>query len=82
MEVKYGLPKEVLFCKKCNMSNQQPMSSNEYKHSGKSGKETMSFDEDGVCYACNFNTFKDDGTVDWECREQELREVCKKYRNC
>lgn len=80
MEVKYGLPKEVLFCKKCNMSNQQPMSSNEYKHSGKSGKETMSFDEDGVCYACNFNTFKDDGTIHWESREQELIELCNKYR--
>ena len=54
MEVKYGLPKEIKYCTKCNMSNQQPMSSNEYKHSDKSGKETMSFDENGVCYACNF----------------------------
>lgn len=80
MEVKYGLPKEIKYCTKCNMSNQQPMSSNEYKHSDESFKETMSFDENGVCYACNFNEFKDDGTIDWEAREQELIELCNKYR--
>ena len=40
----------------------------------------MSFDEVGVCYACNFNTFKDDGTIHWESREQELIELCNKYR--
>ena len=80
MEVKYGLPKDVKFCKKCNMSNQQPMSSNEYKHSDKSGKETMSFSSDGVCYACTFNEFKENGTIDWDSREQELIELCNKYR--
>ena len=80
MEVKYGLPKEVKFCTKCNMSNQQPMSSNEYKHGVDSKKETMSFDEDGVCYACRFNDFKDNGTIDWEKREKELIELCNKYR--
>lgn len=80
MEVKYGLPKDVKFCKKCNMSNQQPMSSNEYKHSDKSGKETMSFNSDGVCYACTFNEFKENGTIDWDSREQELIELCNKYR--
>jgi len=80
MEVKYGLPKDVKFCKKCNMSNQQPMSSNEYKHSDISGKETMSFNSDGVCYACDFNEFKENGTIDWDSREQELIELCDKYR--
>ena len=80
MEVKYGLPKDVKFCKKCNMSNQQPMSSKEYKHSDKSGKETMSFSSDGVCYACTFNEFKENGTMDWDSREQELIELCNKYR--
>ena len=80
MEVRYGLPKKVLFCKKCNMSNQQPMSSNEYKHSSKSEKETMGFDKDGVCNACRFNDLKDDGTIDWNLREKELIELCNKYR--
>ena len=29
LEVMYGLPREVTFCSKCNISNQQPMSTNE-----------------------------------------------------
>lgn len=44
LEVLYGLPRYVHFCKKCNMSNQQPMSSNEYAHGTNSKKTTMSFD--------------------------------------
>ena len=32
LEVLYGLPRDIQFCKKCNISNQQPMSSNEYVH--------------------------------------------------
>ena len=80
MEVKYGLPKEVKYCSRCNMSNQQPMSSNEYKHSSDSKKETMSFDEKGVCYACRFNDYKYDGTIDWKLREKELMDLCDKYR--
>ncbi len=80
MEVKYGLPEIVRFCKVCNMSNQQPMSSNEYKHGGGSKKETMAFDDEGVCYACRFNQFKEDGTIDWASREKELIELCNKYR--
>jgi len=80
MEVKYGLPREIRYCVKCNMSNQQPMSSNEYKHSDKSEKETLNFDENGVCYACTFNEFKNDGTIDWELRERELIELCNRYR--
>ena len=42
LEVLYGLPREVKFCKKCNMSNQQPMSSNEYSHSKESKKRPWS----------------------------------------
>lgn len=80
LEIKYGLPGEVKFCKKCNMSNQQPMSSNEYKHSKEEQKETLNFNEEGVCYACTFNEFKENGTIDWKERENELIELCNKYR--
>lgn len=80
LEVKYGLPLEVKFCKKCNMSNQQPMSTNEYKHSIEEKKETLSFDDDGICYACRFNEWKADGTINWGEREKELIELCNKYR--
>ncbi len=80
LEVKYGLPEDVKYCVRCNMSNQQPMSSNEYKHSIEEEKETMSFDENGVCYACLFNEFKENGTINWEDREKQLIELCNKYR--
>lgn len=80
LEVFYGLPREVRFCVKCNMSNQQPMSSNEYAHGPGSTKTTMSFDDEGVCHACRFNELKEDGEIDWEERERELLELCNRYR--
>ena len=80
LEVYYGLPRDVKFCKKCNMSNQQPMSSNEYEHSSTSSKTTMQFDENGVCHACNFNELKWEQEIDWDEREKELIELCDQYR--
>lgn len=80
LEVFYGLPRDVQFCKKCNMSNQQPMSSNEYAHNKESKKTTMSFDEHGVCHACNFNALKETGEIDWDERERELLDLCNQYR--
>lgn len=80
LEVFYGLPREVKFCVKCNISNQQPMSCNEYKHGADSKKSTLSFDEEGVCHACRFNRLKEDGTIDWKAREAELIELCSHFR--
>jgi hypothetical protein len=80
LEVLYGLPRHVQFCKKCSMSNQQPMSSNEYLHSKDSKKTTMSFDENGICHACNFNELKETGEINWDERERELLDLCKKFR--
>ena len=80
LEVLYGLPREVKFCVRCSMSNQQPMSSNEYEHSNGSSKNTLSFDEEGVCHACRFNDLKKDGDIDWNEREKELLELCDKFR--
>ena len=80
LDVLYGLPRNVVFCKKCNMSNQQPMSSNEYAHNKDSTKTTMAFDENGVCHACNFNMLKETGEIDWDERERELIELCDRYR--
>jgi N-acetyl sugar amidotransferase len=80
LEVYYGLPRAVQFCVKCNMSNQQPMSSNEYEHGANSTKTTLSFDEEGVCHACRFNALKADGEIDWDERERELVELCKQHR--
>lgn len=80
LDVLYGMPRDVKFCKVCNMSNQQPMSSNEYTHSKASTKTTLSFDEEGVCNACRFNVLKETGEIDWDERERELIELCNLHR--
>ena len=51
-QVKYGLPAEVRFCKKCVMSNQRPNSTSEFTHKADSRKETIRIDDEGVCDAC------------------------------
>jgi len=81
LEVFYGLPRDVRFCAKCNMSNQQPMSSNEYAHGSASTKTTMQFDDEGVCHACRFNELKaNEAEINWDERERELIELCNRYR--
>lgn len=80
LEVKYGLPGEVLFCKKCVISNQRPNSSVEFKHTRDSKKATIHFDENGVCDACNYAERKN-AEVDWAEREAKLRELCDRFRS-
>lgn len=60
---KYNLPKEVKYCKKCTVSNQRPR---------------ITFDENGVCSACNYAEFKN--KIDWKLREKELKELCDRHR--
>lgn len=60
----YHLPKEVKYCKKCGMSNQRPR---------------ITFDEDGVCSACNFAEYKKE-KIDWDEREKELVALCDRFR--
>lgn len=38
----------------------------------------ISFDKEGVCSACNFSKFKN--KTDWKEREEELRNLCDKFR--
>lgn len=79
LEALYGLPKKIQFCKKCVISNQRPNSCEEYKNGKKSTKETIHFDDAGVCDACRMAEQKQ--KIDWEKREKELIEVCNKYRS-
>ncbi|MGO0790236.1 N-acetyl sugar amidotransferase [Herbaspirillum seropedicae] len=60
----YNLPKDVRFCKKCTVSNQRPR---------------ITFDEHGVCSACNYAEYKRT-KIDWAQREKELVELCDKHR--
>ena len=41
---KNGLPLEVKYCKNCNLSNQQPTSTNEYFHTQDTIQQTIEFD--------------------------------------
>jgi tRNA(Ile)-lysidine synthase TilS/MesJ len=76
---KYGLPREVSYCKKCVISNQRPNSAVEYKHTKDAKKATIHFDEEGICDACRFAERKHQ-TIDWVEREKRLRELCDKHR--
>lgn len=78
-EALYGLPAEVVYCRKCVISNQRPNSAVEYSHTKLSRKATINFDEHGVCDACNFAERKR-STIDWIEREQRLRELCDRHR--
>ena len=57
-------PKDVVFCKRCVVSNQRPR---------------ITFDENGVCNACRFADEKEH-SIDWKAREGELASLLDKYR--
>lgn len=61
---RYNLPDEVVYCTKCTISNQRPR---------------ITFNEEGVCSACQFAEIKKT-TIDWDAREEELKALCDKYR--
>ncbi len=60
----YNLPEKVNFCKKCTMSNQRPR---------------ITFDQNGVCSACNFTDFKKN-KINWNSREEELKKLLDQHR--
>ena len=60
----YNLPNEIKFCTKCVISNQRPR---------------ITFDENGVCSACNFAEFKKN-KIDWDKRLVELKKLCDAHR--
>jgi len=78
LEAYYGLPEDVVFCKKCVMSNQRPASMPEFTHDKATRHVTLNLDEDGVCDACRFAEKKEE--IDWEQREKDLLELLDTYR--
>lgn len=60
----YKLPENVRYCKKCTVSNQRPR---------------ITFDENGVCSACNYAEYKRQ-KIDWDQREKELVALLNKHR--
>lgn len=58
-------PKEIIFCKKCVVSNQRPR---------------ITFDENGICSACNYASVKHHD-IDWNQREKMLLKLLDKHRS-
>jgi N-acetyl sugar amidotransferase len=75
----YGLPLDVIYCKKCVVSNQRPNSTVEFQNTTAVKKETIGFGEDGVCDACRYAAYKAT-QIDWAEREQQLKNLCDQYR--
>jgi N-acetyl sugar amidotransferase len=78
LEAYYGLPKDVIFCKRCVMSNQRPSSYPEFRHRPDRKAPTLHIDSDGICDACRYAEEKE--RTDWEAREQELLKLLDKHR--
>jgi len=78
--VKYGLPSEVAYCRRCVISNQRPNSAVEYAHTKDTKKKTINFDDEGICDACRFAERKQ-GTIDWNERERQLRDLLDRHRS-
>lgn len=77
--VRYGLPSEVKFCRKCVISNQRPNSTVEYEHRVDSNKATIEF-FDGVCGPCRLAEQKN-ASIDWSERERELNDLLNRFRS-
>lgn len=75
----FGLPEEVIFCKRCVISNQRPSSTVEFKHKADEKKATIGFGEDGICDACKFQEIKVN-QIDWKSRDEALRELAAKHK--
>ena len=74
----HGLPEEVIFCKKCCISNQRPSTKREFSKKSSKDTETVGFGDDGICDTCKWFEIKK--TIDWEQREKELEELCNRFR--
>lgn len=78
LEAKYGLPREVVFCKKCVYSNQIPCSTPEFLHTLATKHDTLPFGKEGVCDACVYAERKE--KINWKSREKELLKLLDKHR--
>ena len=67
----------LIYCKLCVINNKKPVTSLESKNFIGSAKKTIRF-TDGICDACRWA--KEKNSIDWETREEELKDLCKKHR--
>ena len=69
---RYGMPRDIVYCKRCVIPNQRPQTTQEYSHREGSNHAAIDFDEEGVCDACRVAEIKQ--TIDWDARSRELME--------
>ena len=74
----YGLPADVIFCKRCVMSNQRPSSTAEFKHTTDRKATTLHIDSSGICDACRYAKIKDE--INWTEREDSLLKLLDQHR--
>lgn len=74
----YGLPRDVKFCNTCVISNQRPVSANEFAHTHGTRKTSTIVADDGVCDGCKYAKIKEG--IDWKEREKALTALCDRYR--
>lgn len=60
----YNLPKEIIFCEKCTISNQRPR---------------ITFNDQNICSACTYAKYKNND-INWQDRKEELIKLLDKYR--
>jgi N-acetyl sugar amidotransferase len=74
----HGLPKEVIFCKKCCISNQRPSTKREFSKKTTNDTDTVGFGDDGICDTCKW--FEQKQQIDWQAREKALEALCNRFR--
>ena len=60
------------------MSNQRPVSVVEHRAKVDDSKDTLAFDQSGVCDACNFALLKSE--INWHERKELLHDLCLKHK--
>ena len=77
----FNSPTKVIFCRKCVMSNQRPLSYPEFYHKkNRSGAKYLNLNEtDQICDACKFSEIKKN--INWKKREDDLLKLLDKHRS-
>jgi N-acetyl sugar amidotransferase len=76
----YGLPEQVIFCRRCVISNQRPSSSIEFLSDNGTSKNGININDNGICDACAYQDQKAN-SIDWHFRENQLRDLAQKIRS-
>lgn len=79
LEVRYGLPPLVKFCRSCVISNQRAAPSVVAQDRPESTKDTVPFSDDDLCEPCRIVGEK--GEIDWPRRAAQLEALLDKYRS-